>query len=108
MGKKYKRTRGKNKPKLVPIETTAVPGKDAKTGGNKMRYIYLKSPLGGDIQAYIDDIEKEWISSNMSDKEYYVSLGKALAYTEAQYSINMITKEETQDLLDQIEELLTE
>lgn len=73
-----------------------------------MRYTYMERPLMGDIQAYIDNIEKEWVSSDMSVKEYYVSLGKALAYTEAQFSIDMITKEKALDLLEQIKGLLTE
>jgi len=74
----------------------------------QLEKIDFEEPLIRDIQAYIDNIEKEWISSNMSVKEYYVSLGKALAYTEAQFSIDMITKEKALDLLEQIKRLHTE
>lgn len=70
-----------------------------------MQYPYMQYPLEGNIEEFIDEIENKFVCGTMSVKEYHICLGKALAYTEAQFSSDRLTKEKAYELIHKIEDM---
>ena len=70
-----------------------------------MQYPYMQYPLEESIEEFLDGIENKFLCGNMTIKEYHICLGKALAYTEAQFTSDRISKERAYELIHKIEDM---
>lgn len=59
------------------------------------------------IEGYIQLIDERYERGVLSTKEYHAGLGKAWAYVEAQFALEVISEEEAESLINKIDWLLT-
>lgn len=59
------------------------------------------------VESYIQLIDERYERGVFSAKEYHAGLGKALAYAEAQFAMEVLSQEEALRLIEKIDWLLS-
>ena len=59
------------------------------------------------VEGYIQLIDERYEQGVLSTKEYHAGLGKALAYAEAQFAMEVLSQEEALRLIEKIDWLLS-
>lgn len=67
---------------------------------------HMNDILQGSAEAFLRQIEAEYEKELSSPKEYHAGLGKAMAYVEAQFALDVLPKDKAIELIAQIEHLL--
>lgn len=71
-----------------------------------MRIPHMDYILQGSAEAFLRRIEAEYEKGLSNPKEYHAGLGKAMAYVEAQFALDVLPKDKAIELITQIEHLL--
>lgn len=59
------------------------------------------------VEGYIELIDERYERGVLSMKEYHAGLGKALAYAEAQFAMEVLSQEDAMEVISKIEWLLS-
>ena len=70
-----------------------------------MIYPYMDRPLTGHIGSFLDKISCMYECGELGPAAYHVSLGKAMAYVECQFSNGQMSEDAAHMLLHEIERM---
>lgn len=71
-----------------------------------MNLPHMDDILHDSAGAYLAQIEADYEKGLSTTKEYHAGLGKAMAYVEAQFALDVLPKDKAIELIAQIEHLL--
>lgn len=71
-----------------------------------MNLPHMDDILHDSAEVYLAQIESGYFDGHSSVKEYLAGLGKALAYVEAQFALDALSKDQAIELIGRIEHLL--
>lgn len=71
-----------------------------------MNLPHMDNILHDSAEAYLAQIESDYIAGLSGLKEYHAGLGKAAAYVEAQYALGVLPENSALELIDDIERRL--
>lgn len=65
---------------------------------------YMSDPIHGDLDEFLDQVQRDFVAGDLSLSSYHVAVGKAIAYVELRFLVHELDQYEARDQIAVIEE----